>query len=99
MKRRTTIQLLFGHGVNVPNGQKMAFSSGILISIFEIGIIGTVQEVMILFTLIPSFMIILFFIVTALVIDPIKLPLFWFLLNILSHSLKCETINYKFKVL
>ena len=82
-----TLQLLFGHGVNVPNGHNMAFSSGILVSIFEIGIIGTALEMLILLTLRPNFMIIVFFIITAAVFDPIKLPLFWFLIIITSHTL------------
>jgi hypothetical protein len=88
-----TIEMLFGHGVHAPNGHDRAFSSGFLTSIFEIGIIGTALELMILIILIPYYKIILFFLITAAVIDPIKLPLFMFLIFVLSHTFDSTSVH------
>ena len=88
-----TIQLLFGHGVKAPNGYYRAFSSGMLTSIFEIGVIGTALEMMILYTLRPYFRIILFFLITAVLFDPIKLPLFMFLIFVISHTFVSTSVH------
>jgi hypothetical protein len=86
IEKSNTIQLLFGNGVLTPNGHDRAFSSGILNSIFELGIIGTGLQLMILITLRPYFLMFLLFMTTAAILDPIKLPLFWFLIIIISHT-------------
>ena len=82
-----TSELLFGHGVRTDPGFSMGFSSGLAVSIYELGIIPTVLEMLILFRLRPSFIIFVFFIIASAVIDPIKLPIFWFLIIITSHTL------------
>ncbi len=89
------MQTLFGHGVLAITGEAKAFSSGLTLSIFEFGYIGTFLQMIILFALRPSFIILILFIFASSVVDPIKMPLFWFLIIITSHTLRGEVINLK----
>ncbi len=95
MDSANTAQSLFGHGVIAVTGDVKAFSSGLATSIFEFGYVGTVLQMIILFALRPSFIILILFILTAAVVDPIKMPLFWFLIIATSHTLSGEMINFK----
>lgn len=95
MDAANTAQSLFGHGVIADTGNAKSFNSGLTVSIFEFGYIGTVLQMIILFALRPSFIILVLFIFTATVVDPLKMPLFWFLIIITSHTLRDEMINFK----
>lgn len=86
MDAANTAQAFFGHGILASNtGFSKGFSSGLAISIYELGYIGTALQMIILFTLRPSFMIFILIILASLVENFLKMPLFWFLLIITSH--------------
>jgi hypothetical protein len=95
MDSANSMQSLFGHGVIAVTGDDKAFSSGLATSIFEFGYIGTVLQMIIIFALRPSFIIFILFTLTSTVIDPIKMPLFWFFIIATSHKLRGSMINLK----
>lgn len=88
-------QLWLGHGVAVDTGFYKGFSSGFALSIYETGLIGMTLQMIMLFKLSPSFIIFIFFILAAAIVDPIHIPLFWFLILILSQTLKDEVFHSK----
>ena len=83
-------QFLFGHGVFFKTGFEKAFNSGFTLSIYETGIIGTALQMIILYILSKSFILIIFFMLAAAVVDPIHMPLFLFFMVITAHLLKNE---------
>ena len=95
MDQASALQLLFGHGVAFETGFIKAFNSGLTLSIYETGIFGAALQIGILFILCPSPIVILFFILAALVVDPIHMPLFWFLIVVISSSLKRQIANHE----
>jgi len=95
MDQANITQLLFGHGVFYDTGFDKAFNSGFTLSIYETGIVGTALQMIILFILSPSFIIFVFFLLAASVVDPIHMPLFWFLIIISMHVLKDKTAKSK----
>jgi hypothetical protein len=68
---------LFGLGVLAASEFDKGFSSGLLLCFFETGILGVALIMFIFFKLSQNLMLFLCFIVTSLVIDPARLPLFW----------------------
>jgi len=50
---------------------------------------------MILYILSPSLLLFIFFILSALIVDPIHMPLFLFLMVISAHLLKNEKVDLK----
>tara|TARA_B100000787_G_C16173733_1_gene287870 strand:+ start:519 stop:1673 length:1155 start_codon:yes stop_codon:yes gene_type:complete len=88
-------QFLFGHGVSFETGFEKAFNSGFTLSIYETGIVGTALQMIILYILSPSFILLIFFMLAAAVLDPIHMPLFLFLMIITAHLLKNEKANSK----
>ena len=84
MENANISELFFGYGVRAVQGNHVGFSSGIAIAIFEIGIIGAFLQLLMVYRLRPSLTIFSFFILTSVICDPIKLPIFWFLLIITS---------------
>ena len=83
-------QILFGHGVGYDGGFLKAFNSGLSLSIYETGLIGTLLQLAIIYVLAPNAIIFLFFITASLVLDPIHYPLFWFLIITASHIIRTE---------
>jgi len=83
-------QILLGHGVGFDGGFVKAFNSGFTLSIYETGIIGTIIQLVILYTLTRSSIILVFFLLSALVLDPIHYPLFWFLIVTASQIIRIE---------
>ena len=79
------VQLLFGHGVSYETGFAKAFNSGLSLSIYETGFVGTVLQISILYILSPSFIIFILFLLAALVVDPIHMPIFLFLVVVVGH--------------
>lgn len=88
-------QLWMGHGVAAETGFYKGFSSGLALSIYETGCIGLALQVIMLFKLTQSLNIFIFFILAALIFDPIHIPLFWFLIIILSNTMKVEVFDSK----
>lgn len=85
MSEANISQVLFGQGFATQTGADQGFSAGILTSIFEIGIINLF--VIVLFVLVMSNQnrnVFILFLVPMLVFEPIKLPLFWVLLVVLT---------------
>ena len=103
MSQADNMQWLLGHGVAskrafeslVRPGFMLAFNSGFTLSIYEIGLIGTALQMLILFVFKPHFIIFVFFLLTAAVVDPIHYPLFWYFFIIISLALNGESINSK----
>lgn len=95
MSAANTVQLYFGHGVVSQTGFDKAFNSGLTLSIYETGLVGTALQMILLFKLSPSFIIFIFFMLAALVADPIHMPIFWFCIIIAFHKLKDEVTNAK----
>jgi len=95
MADATNSQFLFGHGVSFKTGFEKAFNSGLTLLIYETGIIGTALQMMILYILSPSLLLFIFFILSALIVDPIHMPLFLFLMVISAHLLKNEKVDLK----
>lgn len=81
-------QILVGHGIGFNYGFEKAFNSGFTLSIYETGIIGTTIQLVILYMLTRSSIILVFFILSALVLDPIHYPLFWFLIVTASQIIR-----------
>ncbi len=88
-------QLWMGHGVAAETGFYKGFSSGLALSIYETGFIGIALQMIMLFKLTQNYQIFIFFILAALIVDPIHIPLFWFLIIILSKTMKDESFDSK----
>lgn len=95
MEQANMVQLLFGHGVANETGFDKAFNSGFTLSIYQAGFVGTVLEILILYRLSSSFLILVFFMLAASVVDPIHMPLFWLLVVIISRTLNDEAVRPK----
>ena len=92
-------QILLGHGIGFDGGFVKAFNSGLTLSIYETGIIGTIIQFIILYMFTRSSIVFVFFLLSALVLDPIHYPLFWFLIITVSQIIRIEdftngNINY-----
>ncbi len=90
MEQATFFQLLFGHGVSIETGFEKAFNSGLTLSIFETGLIGTFIQLFILILLCPNILIVSFFFISSLVVDPIHMPIFWFFIIVSYQVIKFE---------
>ena len=97
MEQATPFQLLFGHGVSFETDFEKAFNSGLTLSIFETGIIGTLIQLLILILLCPNILIFSFFFFSSLVVDPIHMPIFWFVIIIAYHAHQKEMVNNLYK--
>ncbi len=97
MEQATPFQLLFGHGVSFETDFEKAFNSGLTLSIFETGIIGTLIQLLILILLCPNILIFSFFFISSLVVDPIHMPIFWFVIIIAYHAHQKEMVNNLYK--
>jgi hypothetical protein len=86
-------QILFGHGIAFDGGFVKAFNSGLTLSIYETGIIGTITQLLILYMLTRSSIILVFFLLSALVLDPIHYPLFWFLIVTASQIIRTKDLT------
>ena len=103
MSQADNMQWLLGHGVASQiafeslrrPGVWIAFNSGFTLSIYETGLIGTALQLLILFLFKPHFIIFVFFLLTAAVVDPIHYPFFWYFVIIISLAMNGETANSK----
>ena len=73
-------RIFFGNGFMLNFDDPRSINSGLLISLFQTGIIGTLVLLCIFYFLINNLSLFLLFIFTSLVLDPIRMPLFLFLL-------------------
>jgi hypothetical protein len=78
------VALLFGHGVGVDLGMSKGVSSGLLLSILEIGIVGTLAMIYIACIVSRTVLVGALFLVASLVVDPLHMPLFWILIIMLG---------------
>lgn len=69
--------LLFGHGVLAGLELNKGFSSGLLIYIFELGLLGTGLIIFIFHKITQSKNVLWIFMLLGLIIDPAHIPLFW----------------------
>lgn len=85
MNEFSLAQFMFGHGFVTDTGVGKSFSAGLLTSIYEVGVFNVFLMVMFFGTISnnKSYMYTLLFI-SMLMFEPIKLPLFWTLMVILS---------------
>lgn len=97
MEQATPFQLLFGHGVLFETGFEKSFNSGLTLSIFETGVIGTLIQLLILILLCPNILIFSFFFISSLVVDPIHMPIFWFLIIVAYHAHQEKMVNNIYK--
>ena len=103
MSKADNMQWLFGHGVASQiafesvwrPGFWVAFNSGLTLSIYETGLIGTAIQLLILFVFKPHLLIFVFFLLTSAVVDPIHYPFFWYFFIIISLAMNGESINSK----
>lgn len=95
MDQASLTQILFGHGILYDTGFDKAFNSGLSLSIFETGVIGTIVQLLILWILCPSLIIFVFFMLSALVVDPIHMPIFWFLIIVSYQVLEFQKKSVK----
>lgn len=101
MNQATSSQLFFGHGIKSYSGAEgcqttcRAFNSGITIAIYELGLIIFVLQLILLFVFTRfNRLLILFFFIAALVLDPIKMPLFWFFLLLFSEKISNDKVIF-----
>ena len=88
MDAANAAQLWFGHGILFDTGFDRAFNSGFTLSIYETGLLGTALQIFLLFRLSPNSLTFIFYIFAAAVVDPLRMPLFWFI--VITASLKFE---------
>jgi hypothetical protein len=86
-------QLWLGHGVAVDTGFDRGFSSGFVLSIYETGLIGIALQMFMLFKLSPSFLMLIYFMLAAAIVDPIHIPLFLFLIIVLYFASKNDVFH------
>jgi hypothetical protein len=87
MNRADILQWLFGYGVTHPTGFDKAFSSGLALMVYETGIAGAAFITIALYGLNNKPLLFIFYMLSALVVDPIHIPLFWFLIVITSSKI------------
>ena len=98
-KNFSFFQFMFGHGFYSDTSFNESFSAGLFTSIYEIGLLNLIMIFYFYYLLSngKKYMLILFFI-SLLAFEPIKLPLFWLLIVLLSNSsidqdeVKCASI-------
>jgi hypothetical protein len=78
MEESNALQLIFGRGFVAYPGFDKAFSAGLLTTIYEVGIINLVAIVLFVYVLSNKnkYMFLVLFI-PMLVFEPVKMPLFW----------------------
>jgi hypothetical protein len=81
-------QLLFGYGVAHNAGFQQAFNSGLTLSIYQAGLIGMIIEFAILYRLSSFGVHSIFVLMSALVVDPLRMPFFWFFTVVLAVAAK-----------
>lgn len=95
MEDANLFQVVFGRGFVQDTGFDRGFSAGLFTTIYEMGILGLVAILFFVYVLSnrKRYIFLLFF-VSLLVFEPIKLPLFWMLVVVLSVLLPAK---HKFK--
>ena len=88
MKQANITQWLFGYGVLFETGESKAFNSGLTLSIFEAGILGTLLQTLIFITMVPNLLVFVLFVLSALVLDPLHMPMFWLMIILASYATK-----------
>ena len=88
-------QLFFGHGIRTLMSDTYTSNSGIVRAIFEFGFIGFALQIFILFLLRPNLLIIALFLVSSMVLVPIQMPLFWFLIMVAGEKMRNDIGNSK----
>jgi hypothetical protein len=96
-ERSNVIQLIFGHGFYVDTNVDFGFSSGILTSIYEIGIFNIVITMLIAILLSQSITMVIVFTLAMLVFEPNKQPLFWMLISLASY-VSINEVRYQFRM-
>lgn len=85
MSNADMFQLMFGHGFAQYENISMGFSGGLFTTIYEVGFINLMIIIYFAACLINKRShVLLLFLVTQLVIEPTKLPIFWVLIVVLS---------------
>lgn len=85
MEKSNIVQLFFGHGFTQDTGFNMGFASGVLTSIYEIGLIGLVISLVFLLIVINgNYGALPVYLIADLIFEPLKMPLFWVLVILLS---------------
>lgn len=85
MEDTNIFQFMFGRGFAQETGFDRGFSAGLFTTIYEVGIVNLVVIMLFVNALLnKKFYVFLLFFVALLVFEPIKLPLFWVLVVVLS---------------
>jgi hypothetical protein len=91
------LQLLFGHGF-VVDSTALQFSAGAVSSIYEIGFLNMIFSTLIVIVLTKkTFPVFVIFLISMLAFEPIKQPMFWFLMVAMSYALKDREISTRFR--